>query len=540
MRIKHFLPAVLTLVLFTAAQFAQAASLPEFSELAAKCGPAVVNISAERTSPAAAGPEEFFGEMFRGMPPGADRFFEFFGGPNARGKRPPQKQMSRGSGFIISPDGYIVTNYHVVADGDSIQVTLDESNGKTAPLTATVVGTDEDTDLALLKVEAKKDLPFLKFGDSDALLVGEWLLAIGNPFALDHTVTAGILSAKNRNIHAGPFDNFLQTDASINPGNSGGPLLNMKGEVIGINTAIIASGQGIGFAIPSNMAAGIVEQIKSGKKVSRGWIGVTIQDVDENTAKALGMEHPSGALVASVLDDEPAAKAGIEAGDVITKVNGKSVEDASALLRAIAAHKPGTSVTLDVWRNGKAVTMDVTLGDRQTGVNSGKPSEAGQKQQNQGQQADLGRLHRQDITDKQVVELGEGPPIQSGQENAQGHGGGGKHPDHRVAGHGGADRGGHRHGDGPGRRTDGRGLCPEEGGAAAGRYPAGHRPPGCAGRADGGGRAGSCCHDRRVFRLRPRARPRGGGRVHLRGGGAVRRKAVSRGGGLHLPVPRLL
>ena len=362
MRIKHFLPAVLALVLFTAAQFAQAASLPEFSELAAKCGPAVVNISAERTSPAAAGPEEFFGEMFRGMPPGADRFFEFFGGPNARGKRPPQKQMSRGSGFIISPDGYIVTNYHVVADGDSIQVTLDESNGKTAPLTATVVGTDEDTDLALLKVEAKKDLPFLKFGDSDALLVGEWLLAIGNPFALDHTVTAGILSAKNRNIHAGPFDNFLQTDASINPGNSGGPLLNMKGEVIGINTAIIASGQGIGFAIPSNMAAGIVEQIKSGKKVSRGWIGVTIQDVDENTAKA-----------------------GIEAGDVITKVNGKSVENASALLRAIAAHKPGTSVTLDVWRNGKAVTMDVTLGDRQTGVNSGKPSEAGQKQQNQGQ-----------------------------------------------------------------------------------------------------------------------------------------------------------
>lgn len=385
MRIKHFLPAVLTLILFTAAQFAQAASLPEFSELAAKCGPAVVNISAERTSPAATGPEEFFGEMFRGMPPGADRFFEFFGGPNARGKRPPQKQMSRGSGFIISPDGYIVTNYHVVADGDSIQVTLDESNGKTAPLTATVVGTDEDTDLALLKVEAKKDLPFLKFGDSDALLVGEWLLAIGNPFALDHTVTAGILSAKNRNIHAGPFDNFLQTDASINPGNSGGPLLNMKGEVIGINTAIIASGQGIGFAIPSNMAAGIVEQIKGGKKVSRGWIGVTIQDVDENTAKALGMEHPSGALVASVLDGEPAAKAGIEAGDVITKVNGKSVEDASALLRAIAAHKPGTSVTLVVWRNGKAVDLDVTLGDRQAGVNTGKSSEAGQKQQNQGQ-----------------------------------------------------------------------------------------------------------------------------------------------------------
>lgn len=381
MRIKHFLPAVLTLVLFTAAQFAQAASLPEFSELAAKCGPAVVNISAERTSPAATGPEEFFGEMFRGMPPGADRFFEFFGGPNARGKRPPQKQMSRGSGFIISPDGYIVTNYHVVADGDSIQVTLDESNGKTAPLTATVVGTDEDTDLALLKVEAKKDLPFLKFGDSDALLVGEWLLAIGNPFALDHTVTAGILSAKNRNIHAGPFDNFLQTDASINPGNSGGPLLNMKGEVIGINTAIIASGQGIGFAIPSNMASNIIEQIKSGKKVSRGWIGVTIQDVDESMAKAMGMEKASGALVANTLPGEPAAKAGIESGDVIVSVDGQPVEDSSALLRAIAAKKPGNTVALGIWRNGKEEQMKVTLGERQLAGNTkaedGKKSDEG-------------------------------------------------------------------------------------------------------------------------------------------------------------------
>ena len=376
MRIKHFLPAVLTLVLFTAAQFAQAASLPEFSELAAKCGPAVVNISAERTSPAAAGPEEFFGEMFRGMPPGADRFFEFFGGPNARGKRPPQKQMSRGSGFIISPDGYIVTNYHVVADGDSIQVTLDESNGKTAPLTATVVGTDEDTDLALLKVEAKKDLPFLKFGDSDALLVGEWLLAIGNPFALDHTVTAGILSAKNRNIHAGPFDNFLQTDASINPGNSGGPLLNMKGEVIGINTAIIASGQGIGFAIPSNMAAGIVEQIKSGKKVSRGWIGVTIQDVDENTAKALGLPEATGALIGSVMPDEPAAKGGMKDGDVVLEVNGQKIDDSSALLRAIATEAPGSKVNMVVWRDGERKNITVQLGERNLKASSGKSGSA--------------------------------------------------------------------------------------------------------------------------------------------------------------------
>ena len=307
---------------------------------------------------------------------GADRFFEFFGGPNARGKRPPQKQMSRGSGFIISPDGYIVTNYHVVADGDSIQVTLDESNGKTAPLTATVVGTDEDTDLALLKVEAKKDLPFLKFGDSDALLVGEWLLAIGNPFALDHTVTAGILSAKNRNIHAGPFDNFLQTDASINPGNSGGPLLNMKGEVIGINTAIIASGQGIGFAIPSNMAAGIVEQIKSGKKVSRGWIGVTIQDVDENTAKALGLPEATGALIGSVMPDEPAAKGGMKDGDVVLEVNGQKIDDSSALLRAIATEAPGSKVNMVVWRDGERKNITVQLGERNLKASSGKSGSA--------------------------------------------------------------------------------------------------------------------------------------------------------------------
>ena len=349
------LPLVAVMLVMSLVFSAQAAPVvPDFVPLVQSAGKAVVNISTEKKVMQRGGMPS---EMFRGLPPEFERFFEQFEGNSRNAK--PRTQRSLGTGFLISSDGYIVTNYHVVADGDSIQVTLDESNGKTAPLTATVVGTDEDTDLALLKVEAKKDLPFLKFGDSDALLVGEWLLAIGNPFALDH--------------------------ASINPGNSGGPLLNMKGEVIGINTAIIASGQGIGFAIPSNMAAGIVEQIKSGKKVSRGWIGVTIQDVDENTAKALGMEHPSGALVASVLDDEPAAKAGIEAGDVIIKVNGKSVENASALLRAIAAHKPGTSVTLDVWRNGKAVTRDVTLGDRQTGVNSGKPSEAGQKQQNQGQ-----------------------------------------------------------------------------------------------------------------------------------------------------------
>ena len=364
MRIKrHWALTLAMLLLWTS--MVQAASLPDFSSLAAKCGPAVVNIGTERTAPQGNGPEEFFGEMFRGMPPGFERFFDQFG-TAPRGKRAPQKQKSLGSGFIISADGYIVTNNHVVADADVIQVTLDESNGKSTPLKAKLIGADEETDLALLKVEAKNDLPFLKFGDSDKLKVGEWLLAIGNPFGLDHTVTSGILSAKGRNIRSGPFDNFLQTDCSINPGNSGGPLLNMDGDVIGINTAIIASGQGIGFAIPSNMAASIIEQIKSGKKVSRGWIGVTIQDVDESMAKAMGMPKASGALVANTLPGEPAAKAGIEGGDVIVSVDGQPIADSSALLRAIAAKKPGNTVVLGVWRNGKEEQMTVTLGERQT------------------------------------------------------------------------------------------------------------------------------------------------------------------------------
>lgn len=375
------LPLVAVMLVMSLVFSAQAAPVvPDFVPLVQSAGKAVVNISTEKKVMQRGGMPS---EMFRGLPPEFERFFEQFEGNSRNAK--PRTQRSLGTGFLISSDGYIVTNNHVVAGADTVLVNLQGSTGKEHSLKAQVIGTDEETDIALLKVRADAPLPFLNFGNSDKMEVGEWVLAIGNPFGLGHTVTAGILSAKGRNIQSGPFDNFLQTDASINPGNSGGPLINMEGKVIGINTAIIASGQGIGFAIPSNMAAGIVEQIKSGKKVSRGWIGVTIQDVDENTAKALGMEHPSGALVASVLDDEPAAKAGIEAGDVITKVNGKSVEDASALLRAIAAHKPGTSVTLDVWRNGKAVTMDVTLGDRQTGVNSGKPSEAGQKQQNQGQ-----------------------------------------------------------------------------------------------------------------------------------------------------------
>lgn len=379
---KKCMAVVFSFIFLACAQMAQGSDLPDFSQLAAKCGPAVVNINTERKA-SANGAEDFFGEMFRNMPPGFEKFFEQFGGKNpggkSPGKRPMHKQKSLGSGFFVSADGYIVTNNHVVSGADVIHVTMDDKNGKSKNFKATLIGSDEETDLALLKVDGQQDLPYLVFGNSDALKVGEWLLAIGNPFGLDHTVTAGILSAKGRNIRSGPFDNFLQTDASINPGNSGGPLLNMEGQVVGINTAIIASGQGIGFAIPSNMAAKIIDQIKNGKKVSRGWIGVTIQDIDENSAKALGMKDASGALVGSVLENEPAQKAGIRDGDVIIAVDNRDVDDSAALLRAIADKAPGSKAVLTVWRDGKTMDVTVTLGERKSGGKDVKPGSQNQK-----------------------------------------------------------------------------------------------------------------------------------------------------------------
>lgn len=377
---RKFFAIAIAFYLVVASGYAMGA-VPDFVQLAAKCGPAVVNINTERKG-SSNGAEEFFGEMFKNMPPGFEKFFDQFGGKHPGGKKNmPQmrKQKSLGSGFFVSADGYIVTNNHVVADADVIRVTMDDKNGKSKNFKATLIGADEETDLALLKVDAR-DLPYLAFGNSDNLQVGEWLMAIGNPFGLDHTVTAGILSAKGRNIRSGPFDNFLQTDASINPGNSGGPLLNGEGQVVGINTAIIASGQGIGFAIPSNMAAKIIDQIKNGKKVSRGWLGVTIQDVDENGAKALGLQEPTGALIGKVMDNEPAQKAGLKDGDVILAVDDKNIENSAELLRAIADKAPGTDATLTIWRDGKTMNVTVKLGERKSlhSDNSapGKPGQA--------------------------------------------------------------------------------------------------------------------------------------------------------------------
>ncbi len=349
----------LTVLALSGAQPAMSA-LPDFVDLAEEAGSAVVNISTERTVSNNFG--SFPNEMFRGLPPGFEDFFRQFDN-FGNGER---TQSSLGSGFIISEDGYIVTNNHVVEGADRVYVNLEGQDGEADQIEAEVVGTDPETDLALLKVDVDMDLPTLEFGDSDESQVGEWVLAIGNPFGLGHTVTAGIVSAKGRNIQSGPYDDFIQTDASINPGNSGGPLVNMDGDVIGINTAIIASGQGIGFAIPSTQAERIIEALRNGESVARGWLGVSIQDIDENTAMALGLEHPDGALISSVMEDEPADVAGLRAGDVIIAVNDEPVEDSSELLQAIANIAPGTTAQITIIRNGEEEVIDAVLGERES------------------------------------------------------------------------------------------------------------------------------------------------------------------------------
>jgi serine protease Do len=364
-RILAPLCATLTLLAWTSLAAARI-PLPDITELVEKDGPAVVNISTTKTIKAKEGMRDLLDQFQnrRGGP--MDDFFdqfEKFFGPQGRGggNGKGHKQRSMGSGFVISADGYIVTNNHVVEGADEVKVQF-KNNEK--PLSAKIIGRDPETDLALLKIDGKSGLPYLEFGDSSKLKVGEWVLAIGNPFGLENTVTLGIISAKGRVIGAGPFDNFIQTDASINPGNSGGPLIDLDGKVIGINTAIVASGQGIGFAIPSGMAKDVIAQLREGKTVKRGWLGVSIQDIDENTAKALGLDNTKGALVTSVMDGQPAAKAGIKTGDVITAVAGEKIENTNELLRRVAAIRPGQSAELTLMRKGSALTVSVTLGER--------------------------------------------------------------------------------------------------------------------------------------------------------------------------------
>jgi len=333
-----------------------------FSLLARQAKPAVVNIRTVKTIKGGGRVfRHFFGNPFgQGNPFGEkDPFHEFFG-PWGDSPQRDYKQKSLGSGFIIDKAGYIVTNNHVIEDADEITVKL--SNEK--EYKAEVVGRDVNTDLALIKIDAK-GLTALKMGDSETLEVGSWVVAIGSPFGLEQTVTAGIVSAKGRIIGSGPYDDFIQTDASINPGNSGGPLLNLKGEVIGINTAIVARGQGIGFAIPIDMAEDIVAQLKTGKGVTRGWLGVGIQSLTPELKDYYRLDDTSGVLVSEVFEGDPADKAGIKVGDIILKVNGKEISTSRQLSRMIAGLAVGEKAKITLLRDGKKLTRSVKLAKRE-------------------------------------------------------------------------------------------------------------------------------------------------------------------------------
>ncbi|TWJ19567.1 DegQ family serine endoprotease [Geobacter argillaceus] len=323
---------------------------PDFVELAKKLKPTVVNIGTAKTIK----PQRRFQPPLNqfGNDPFQDFFERFFEGQQPQA----YKQRSLGSGFLIE-GGYIITNSHVVNGADEIKVKLDDNR----EFKAEIKGLDEKLDLALLKIDAKGDLPAARLGDSDAIQVGEWVMAIGNPFGLAETVTAGIVSAKGRVIGSGPYDDFIQTDASINPGNSGGPLFNAMGEVIGINTAIVAGGQGIGFAIPVNMAKSIIPQLRDKGKVTRGWLGVSIQPVTADLAQSFGLSAEKGALVADVLPESPAEKAGIRAGDIITEFDGRQINEMNELPRLVAATTVGKKATVKILRDGKAEEIAITI-----------------------------------------------------------------------------------------------------------------------------------------------------------------------------------
>jgi serine protease Do len=328
-----------------------------FSDLAEKVRPGVVNIQViKKVKNVGLEFRQFFGRPFGEKNP----FEDFFGRPFSEGNPHGRfEQRGVGSGFVMNREGYILTNNHVIEGADQIKVKL--SNGK--EYEAKVIGRDPKTDLALVKIQGASDLHSLTLGNSDDLKVGSWVVAVGSPFGLEQTVTAGIVSSKGRVIGSGPYDNFIQTDAAINPGNSGGPLIDMKGEVIGINTAIIASGQGIGFAIPVNTAKEIAIQLQAKGHVTRGWLGVGIQEVTPELAKSFGLKENKGALVSQVFSGSPAEKAGVEQGDIILQFDGKEVSDSKDLPRIVASTPVGKEVTLKVSRNGKVMDRQVKIGE---------------------------------------------------------------------------------------------------------------------------------------------------------------------------------
>ena len=347
---------VLAVVLISAS--AMARSAPEsFANLVEKLLPAVVNISTTATAKQGSGktPE------LQQFPPGS-QFEEFLRDYFDRNRPQQRKSTSLGSGFIIDKKGIVITNNHVIQDADEISVTL--QNNET--LKAEIIGRDPKTDIAVLRVEPKGDLPAVSLGDSDKIRVGDWVVAIGNPYGLGGSVTAGIVSARGRNINSGPYDDFIQTDASINKGHSGGPLFNMEGEVIGINTMILSPSGGsigIGFSTPSKIASGVIGQLIKYGKTRRGWLGVRIQKVTDEIAESLGLKKAEGALVASVTDNSPAAKGGIKAGDVILKFNNRDVKEMRSLPKIVAETEIDKNVNVEVWRDRKKVTTQVDVGE---------------------------------------------------------------------------------------------------------------------------------------------------------------------------------
>ncbi len=363
MRFSAVLCAVLTLI--AAPAFARGAP-DSFADLSAKLLPTVVNISTSQTLKAPS-------QQMPQLPPGSplEDLFKNFLGPNAT---TPRHVTSLGSGFVIDPSGYIVTNNHVIEDSE--QITVQFQDGTQMP--AKLIGRDTKTDLALLKVAPKKPLPATHFGDSDKARIGDWVIAIGDPFGIGSTVTAGIVSARNRDISAGPYDDFIQTDAPINKGNSGGPLFDMDGNVIGINSAIFSpsgGSVGIGFAIPSNLARDVIQQLRQFGVARRGWIGVRIQPVSQDIAEAFGLSTTQGALIADVTKGGPAAKAGLANGDLVTGFDGKPITDSRSLPRIVADTPIGKTVAIDVLRRNRKATYRIQIAK----LEEGPPDKPGPK-----------------------------------------------------------------------------------------------------------------------------------------------------------------
>jgi serine protease Do len=365
----------------TAPVFAEAVRIetqnqqPGFADVVEKVSPAVVSVRVKaKLQPAAAGPDGMFGEGFDNLPDDhpLKRFFRDFrgfdNGPGAERNRPNRpnrperaRPVSQGSGFFISEDGFLVTNNHVIDGGSEFTVVMDDGT----EIDATLVGSDPRTDLALLKVDEQRKFTYVTFADDSKVRVGDWVVAVGNPFGLGGTVTAGIVSARGRDIGAGPYDDFIQIDAAVNRGNSGGPAFNLNGEVVGINTAIFSpsgGNVGIAFAIPASTAKDVVASLRERGTVDRAWLGVQIQPVTDEIAESLGIKGTDGALVSQPQGDSPARKAGVEAGDIIVKVDGKAIKSPRDLARMIGNMDPGSSAELTVLRNGEEQTITVELG----------------------------------------------------------------------------------------------------------------------------------------------------------------------------------